>query len=63
MSLTVAVFINGHPILARTCRNVRRVGDTDECEYKVDDGRRILHHQDDGATALAIKLLEGVEEP
>ena len=60
--ISVVVYINNVPII---CRQARRVqGEPGEmCRYKVDDGNFILHHYDEGAAKLAIKLLEGVVEP
>lgn len=60
--ISVVVYINNVPII---CRQARRVqGEPGQmCRYKVDDGKVIRHHYDEGAAQLAIKLLAGVVEP
>ena len=60
--ISVVVYINNVPII---CRQARRVqGEPGQvCRYKVDDGKVIHHHYDEGAAQLAIKLLAGVVEP
>lgn len=59
--ITVAIFINGKPVTARTAVNQRTTDGV--TEYKVDDGRVVKHRRTDGAVKLAIKLLEGIKEP
>jgi hypothetical protein len=58
--ITVAILINGNPIIARSCHKIE--GIEGKCKYKVDDGRIIEHDYNDGAIPLAIKMLEGVIE-
>ena len=60
--ITVVVYINERPILARSARRVAGGPGTD-CEYHVDDGSTIQHHYDAGAVALAKKLLNTIKEP
>lgn len=54
----VYITINGTPIYARTA--VNRLKETGK--YVCDDGSLIEHDPDDGAIALAIKLLETLED-
>ena len=65
--LTVAILINGNPIMARSAVNTGTTDKLDKHEvkrtiYKVDDGSSILHDPDDGAVALAKKLLDTIVE-
>ena len=60
--LSVAIMINGNPIMARSAVNKGNMPDTDKCVYLVDDGTTIQHDPDDGVVALAIKLLETIKE-
>ena len=59
--ITVAILINGQPIMARSAVNKgpHKV-DQPECNYAVDDGSVIVHAPEDGAVALAIRLLETI---
>lgn len=58
MALTVSILINGHPIFTRSA--VNRLKETGH--YISDDGRYIKHDPEDGAVALAIKLLQTIED-
>lgn len=58
--ITVTISINDRVIIARSARRIKT--DTPNV-YHVDDGRFLNHHYDDGALKLALKLLQGVEEP
>ena len=64
--ITVAILINGQPIMARSARNT---GFTRPCKgdwktiYNCDDGSQVLHNPEDGAVALAIKMLRTIKEP
>lgn len=65
--LTVAILINGQPIMARSAVNtgkrlVNEVEGVRETIYDVDDGSQVHHDPDDGAVALAIKLLGTIKE-
>ncbi len=63
--ITVAIFINGNPIAARTCVNkgqVRGAPGGQLYKYECDDGKIIKHRRDDGAIKLAIEMLKGVKE-
>jgi len=60
--LSVAIMINGNPIMARSATNKGKVVGIEECQYLVDDGSIIYHNPDDGAVKLAIKLLETIKE-
>ena len=54
----VYITINGEPIFARTAVNRLRERDV----YVQDDGLEIKHDPDDGAVALAIKMLETIQD-
>lgn len=59
--ITVSIAINGNPIITRSAKRIEgNEGET--CKYKVDDGRIVEHEYNDGASKLAIKLLEGVKD-
>ena len=60
--ISVTIFINGQPIITRSARRVEG-SPPNECTYHVDDGREITHWYSEGAVALAIELLKGVQEP
>lgn len=57
--ISVVILINGQPIIARSAVNRR----AELGVYVVDDGSHVEHNPDDGAVALAIKLLQTVKEP
>jgi hypothetical protein len=59
--ITVAILINGQPIMARSATNTGRHRGR-ETVYTVDDGSEILHDPDDGAVPLAMKLLGTIRE-
>lgn len=59
--ITVSVLINGQPIYTRSAVN-RGPKASGECRYDVDDGSVIDHMREDGAVALAHKLLDTIEE-
>lgn len=64
--ISVTICINNRPIVHRSAVNVRRnkhakLGQA-ICDYEVDDGRVLVHDRDEGAVALAIRMLEGVHE-
>lgn len=54
----VYITINGEPIFARTAVNRLR----ERGVYVSDDGSEIQHNPDDGAVALAIKMLQTIQE-
>lgn len=56
--ITVAILINGNPIAARNAINQGRINANGESEYLTDSGDTVWHDQDDGAVALAHKLLD-----
>lgn len=59
--ITVAILINGKPIMARSAVNKgQQCGH--ECRYAVDDGSVILHDPSHGAVPLAIALLQTIKE-
>jgi len=60
--LTVCILVNGNPLMARSATNTGRVCKLGKHIYDVDDGSRIYHRQEDGAVALAIKMLKTIKE-
>jgi hypothetical protein len=61
--ITVAILINSNPIMARSATNIGEVEDDSGCcRYQVDTGAVITHNPDDGAVALAKKLLDTIYE-
>lgn len=59
--ITVAILINGQPIMARSAHRI--LGKEDEqCIYACDDGSKIMHIPTDGAIKLAIKMLKTIKE-
>lgn len=59
--ITVAIFINGAPIISRSAVN-KGTDENGMTKYEVDDGKVIMHKRSEGAIALAKKLLKGVKE-
>lgn len=60
--ITVAILINGNPIMARSAVNQSVVNEKCETGYKTDSGEFIWHNRDEGAVALAHKLLDTIQE-
>ena len=60
--ISVAIMINGNPIMARSATNRNIKFDDGNEEYLCDDGTIIHHNPDDGAVKLAIKLLKTIQE-
>lgn len=60
--LTVAILINGNPIMARSAVNSGKSAPDNRVPYDVDDGSIVYHDPDDGAIALAHKLLDTIKE-
>jgi hypothetical protein len=59
--ITVSILINGEPLVARSCKRVD--GEAGEiCTYFTDCGHEIEHNYNDGAVALAHKLLDLIHE-
>ena len=61
MMLTVAILINGQPLMARSARNIQSCNDG-TCLYFLDDGSYVRHNPNAGAVALAIELLKTIKE-
>ena len=56
--ISVSIAINGEPIMARSAVNrLEAIG-----KYVCDDGSFIEHDPNDGAVALAIKLLQAIQD-
>lgn len=60
--ITVAILINGHPIMARSAVNTGQVLGDGCVVYAVDDGSKIHHRPGNGAVKLAEKLLKTIKE-
>jgi len=56
--LTVAILINGHPLVAKSAVNLQETNEKGLTKYRADDGTIILHDQSDGAVVLSKKLLD-----
>lgn len=56
--ITVAILINGNPLVARNAINQKRQNDLGETEYLTDSGETIWHPREAGAVALAHRLLD-----
>ncbi len=59
--ITVAILINGNPLMARSATNISG-GNKGVQKYKVDDGQIIEHRYEDGVVVLAKKLLDTIKE-
>lgn len=60
--ITVAILINGEPIMARSAVNTGEMLADGSTVYAVDDGSKVYHRRDDGAVKLAEKLLRTIKE-
>lgn len=60
--ITVAILINGQPIMARSATNTGEQVDKGRMVYRVDTGELIYHNPEDGAVALAMMLLKTIKE-
>lgn len=58
--ITVAILINGNPIVAKNAINQGRMNENDETEYLTDSGETIYHRREDGAVMLAQRLLDTI---
>lgn len=58
--ITVAILINGEPIMARSAVNKGEQDPEGRTLYEVDDGARLYHRRGDGPVPLAIKMLETI---
>ena len=60
--LTVAILINGQPLMARSAVNTGKQLGNGCMVYQVDDGSKIHHEPKRGAVKLAEKLLKTIKE-
>lgn len=60
--ITVAILINGQPLMARSATNTGHQSFDGRVRYRVDDGSTVLHDPDAGAVPLAVKLLQTIQE-
>lgn len=56
--ITVAIIINQNPIVVLSAVNQAEINDKGETKYLTDSGDVIWHARDDGAVALAHKILD-----
>ncbi len=56
--ITVAILINGQPIVARNAVNQSEINDEGATKYLTDSGEVIWHKRENGAVALAHQLLD-----
>ncbi len=60
--ITVAILINGHPLMARSATNTKTKDDEGRTIYKIDDGSFINHDPKDGVLPLAHLMLDKIDE-
>lgn len=60
--ITVAILINGQPIMARSAVNQVEQNALGETLYLLDDGTKVYHKREAGAVKLAIKMLKKIKE-
>jgi len=60
--ITVAILINGQPLMARSAVNTQKKDSSGRIIYEVDDGSKVYHYREDGAVKLAKKLLNTLKE-
>lgn len=60
--ISVAILINGNPIVARAAKNTGEKDSDGKTKYTTDSGEIVWHHRDDGAVVLAHKLLDLIRE-
>lgn len=58
--ITVAILINGQPIVAKNAINQAKENKKGETKYKTDSGEIIWHKRSDGAVKLAKALLDTI---
>ena len=59
--ITVAILINGQPIVAKNAINQAERNEAGETKYLNDAGEVIWHRRDAGAVELAIQLLRTIK--
>lgn len=59
--ITVAILINGQPIMARSAVNTGKARGG-KITYRVDDGSTVYHDPEEGAVVLAKMLLDTIKE-
>jgi hypothetical protein len=60
--ISVAIMINGNPIIARSAVNKMETNKDGQIRYACDDGSNIWHYPQDGAVVLAKKMLDTIRE-
>ncbi len=61
--ITVAILVNGKPLIARAAVNRNEKNDAGETKYETDAGDIVWHAAGAGAVALGQKLLATIKEP
>lgn len=56
--ITVAILLNGNPLVARNAINQAEWNEIGETKYLTDSGEVIWHKREDGAVKLAHRLLD-----
>ena len=59
--ISVAIMINGNPIMTRSAVNKGKLLNSSKYKYLVDDGSIIYHNPNDGAIKLAKLLLDTIK--
>lgn len=58
--ITVAILINGQPIVAKNAINQKKTNHRGETKYLTDSGEVLWHARDGGAVKLAHMLLDTI---
>lgn len=58
--ITVAILINGQPLVAKNAINQKRTNEKGQTAYLTDAGELIWHDRDEGAVVLAHLLLDTI---
>jgi len=59
--ITVAVFVDGEPVMVRKAKNVGTLSRADG--FLQDDGSLLIHKHGDSLKDLATRMLESIEDP
>lgn len=59
--ITVAILLNGNPLVARNAINQGRTNERGETAYLTDSGVTLWHRRDAGAVELAKRLLDEIK--
>ena len=59
--ITVAILINGQPIMARSATNTGKKDASGRTCYLLDDGNKVMHDTEKGAIPLAVQMLKAIK--